>query len=130
MHHNEKGLTVSSNIWIRYSNQTRDQNYIKGYNFLSFLNTFSDTFGKKLMDTTTKNVKNLAIDAAKAVSKRDIQKALEVASDLFDNEVADKISSVGKPKKNTVGPQQNNEIQEIYIPSEKCQQVMDDLRLI
>lgn len=130
MHHNEKGLTVSSNIWIRYSNQTRDQNYIKGYNFLSFLKTFSDTFGKKLMDTTTKNVKNLAIDAAKAVSKRDIQKALEVASDLFDNEVADKISSVGKPKKNTVGPQQNNEIQEIYIPSEKCQQVMDDLRLI
>ena len=130
MHHNEKGLTVSSNIWIRYSNQTRDQNYIKGYNFLSFLKTFSDTFGKKLMDTTTKNVKNLAIDAAKAVSKRDIQKALEVASDLFDNEVADKISSVGKPKKNTVGPQQNNEIQEIYIPSEKCQQVLDDLRLI
>ena len=130
MHHNEKGLTVSRNIWIRYSNQTRDQNYIKGYNFLSFLKTFSDTFGKKLMDTTTKNVKNLAIDAAKAVSKRDIQKALEVASDLFDNEVADKISSVGKPKKNTVGPQQNNEIQEIYIPSEKCQQVLDDLRLI
>ena len=82
------------------------------------------------MDTTTKNVKNLAIDAAKAASKRDIQKALEVASDLFDNEVADKISSVGKPKKNTVGPQQNNEIQDIYIPSEKCQQVMDDLRLI
>ena len=56
-------------------------------------------YGKKLMDTT-----KTGIDAAKRV----VQKTAE-AKDLLGNKIAEKITSIGKPK----------EIEEIYIPPEK-----------
>ena len=46
------------------------------------------------MDTGTKT----GIDAAKTVSKRVVQKTPEAAGDLIGNEIADKITSIGKPK--------------------------------
>ena len=38
------------------------------------------------------------IDAAKSVSKRIVQNTAEVAGDLIENEIADKITLVGKTK--------------------------------
>ena len=70
---------------------------------------------KKLMDTATKT----GTDAAKTASKRVVQKTAEAAGDLTGNKITDKITSIGKPK----------EIEEIYIPPEKRQQIIDDLRL-
>ena len=67
------------------------------------------------MDTTTKT----GIDAVKTASKR----AAEATGDLIGNKIADKITSVGKTKDET------NKKQEIYIPPEKIQQIIDDLRL-
>ena len=58
------------------------------------------------------------MDAAKTASKRVVQKTAEVTGDLFGNKIADKITSIGKPKEG-----------EIYIPPEKRQQIIDDLRL-
>ena len=49
---------------------------------------------KKLMDTPTKT----GIDAAKAAFKRLFQKTEETAGYLIGNEIADKITSVGKTK--------------------------------
>ena len=46
------------------------------------------------MDTVTKT----GIDAAKTASKRVVQKTAETTGDLFRNKVANKISSIGKPK--------------------------------
>ena len=46
------------------------------------------------MDTATK----AGIDAAKTVSKRVVQKTAEATSDLIGNKIADKITSLGKPK--------------------------------
>ena len=43
--------------------------------------------------------------------------------DLIGNKIADKITSIGKPKEKI------KEIEEISIPSEKRQQIIDDLRL-
>ena len=71
------------------------------------------------MDTTTKT----GIDAAKTVSKRVVQKTAEATGDLIGNKIADKTTSIGKPKEKT------KEIEEISIPSEKRQQIIDDLRL-
>ena len=71
------------------------------------------------MDTTTK----LGIDAAKTASKRLLQKMAEVTGDLIGNKMADKISSLGKPKEKA------KNIEEIYIPPEKRQQIIDDLKL-
>ena len=45
----------------------------------------------------------------------------EAADDLIGNKIADKITLIGKSKKDTTQPQQNNEInemQEIYISPE------------
>ena len=46
------------------------------------------------MDTATK----AGMDAAKIASKRVVQKAAEAAGDLIGNEIADKITSIGKSK--------------------------------
>ena len=59
------------------------------------------------------------IDAAKTSSKRVVQKTAEATRDLIGNKIADKITLIGKPK----------EIEKIYIPPEKTQQMIDDLRL-
>ena len=78
---------------------------------------FGDKYGKKLMDTATKT----GIDVAKTASKRVVQKTAEATGDLIGN----KITSVGKSK-NTEKEKENktNETEEIYITSEKRQQII------
>ena len=73
------------------------------------------------MDTTIKT----GMDAAKIASKRVVQKAAGASGDLIGNKIADKITSIGKPKEN----EKQKEIEEFYIPPEKRQQIIDDLRL-
>ena len=48
------------------------------------------------MDTPTKT----GMDAAKITSKRVVQKTAEATGDLIGNKIADKITSIGKSKKN------------------------------
>ena len=107
---------------MRYSTEPRFRKYVKGYGFLSFARKFGDKYGKKLMDTATKT----GIDAAKTASKRVVQKTAEATEDLIGNKIADKITSIGKPKEK----EKTKEIEEIYIPPEKRQQVIDDLRFV
>ena len=49
------------------------------------------------MDTATKT----GMDAAKIASKRVVQKTAEATGDLIGNKIADKITSIGKPKEKT-----------------------------
>ena len=105
---------------MRYSIEPRFRKYVKGYGFLSFAKKFGNKCGKKLMDTATKT----GIDAAKSDSKTVVQKTAEAKGDLIGNKIADKITSIGKPKE-----KETKEIEEIYIPPEKRQQIIDDLRL-
>ena len=83
---------------------------------MSFARKFGDKYGKKLMDTATKT----GIDAAKTASKRVVQKTAEATGDLIGNKIADKITSLGKTKTKQKGDER---------PSEKRQQIIDDLRL-
>ena len=106
---------------MRYSTEPKYSKFVKGYGFLSFAKTFGDKYGKKLMDTATKTW----IDAAKTASKRVFQKTAEATGDLIGNKVTDKITSLGKTK----SKEKEDERQEIYIPPEKRQQIIDDLRL-
>ena len=71
---------------MRYSTKPRFRKYVKGYGFLSFSRKFDNKYGKKLMD------------AAKTASKRLVQKTVEATWDLIGNIIADKITSIGKPK--------------------------------
>ena len=77
------------------------------------------------MDTATKT----GIDAAKTASKRLVQKTEEATRDLIGNKIADKITSVGKSK-HKQKKDETNEVEEIYIPPKKRQQIIDDLRLL
>ena len=63
------------------------------------------------MDIATKT----GIDAGKTSSKRVVQKTAEATGDLIGNKIADKITSIGKPKEN----KNTKEIEEIYVPPEK-----------
>ena len=98
---------------MRYSTKPRFRKYLEGYGFLSFARKFGNKYGKKLMDTATKT----GINAAKTVSK-----TAEATRDLIGNKIADKITSVGKSKEKT------NKTEEIYIPPEKRQQIIHDLK--
>ena len=80
---------------MRYSTEPRIRKYDTGYGFLSFARKSGDKFDKKLMDTATKT----GIDTAKTASKRVVQKTAEATGDLIENKIADKITSIGKPKK-------------------------------
>ena len=104
---------------MRYSTEPKFRKYVQGYGFLSFAAKFEDKYDKKIIDTATKT----GIDAAKTASKRVAQKTAEATGDLISNKIADKITSVGKTKEKT------NKPEEIYIPPEKRQQIIDDLRL-
>ena len=94
---------------------------MEGYGFFSSAKKFGDKYGKKLMDTASK----ADIGTAKTASKKVVQKTAEASRDLTGNKVADKITSAGKTK----SKEKENEInkkQEIYIPPEKRQQIIDE----
>ena len=107
---------------MRYSTEPKYRKYVKGYGFLWIARKFGDKNGKKLMDIATKT----GIDAATTASKRVVQKTAEATGDLIGNKIADKINSIGKSKEK---PKTKEKPEEIYIPPEKRQQVIDDLRL-
>ena len=79
---------------MRYSTEPRFRKYVEGYDFLLFARKFGDKYGKKLMDTAAKT----GIDAGKTASKRVVQKTAEATEDLIGNKIADKITSISKPK--------------------------------
>ena len=75
------------------------------------------------MDTATKTW----IDAAKTASKIAVQKTAEGTGDLIGNKITDKTTSLGKTKNKE--KEKEEETKEIYIPPEKRQLIIDDLRL-
>ena len=104
---------------MRYLIEPKYRKYIKRYGFLSFTRRFCDKYSKKLIDTATKT----GIDAVKTASKRVVQKTAEATGNLIGKKITDKITSVGKSKETT------NKSEEIYIPPEKRQQIITDLKL-
>ena len=108
---------------MRYSTEPRFRKYVKGYGFLSFARKFGDKYGKKLMDIATKT----GIDAAKTASKIVVQKSAQATGDLIGNKIADKVTSLGKTKSKE--NEKEEERQKTYIPPEKRQQIIDDLKL-
>ena len=106
---------------MKYSTEPRIRKYLKGYGFPSFARKFGDKYGEKLKDTATKT----GTDAAKTASKRVVQKTAEATGDLTGNKIADKITLAGKPKVK----EKINKPEKIYIPPEKRQQIIGDLKL-
>ena len=89
---------------MRYSTEPKFRKYVQGYGFLSFSRKCGDRYDKKIMDTATKT----GIDAAKTASEREVKKASKAMGDLIRNTIADKITSLGKPKEKA------KKVEEIY----------------
>ena len=79
---------------MRYSIEPTFRKYVKGYGFLSFARKFNNKYSQKLIDTATK----IGIDAAETASKAVVQKTVKATGNLIGNKIADKITSIGKPK--------------------------------
>ena len=103
---------------------------------MSFARDFGDKYGKSMINS--KNVKKLmdgarktSKDFAKIAGKKTIHKSAEATGDLVSNKIADKITSVGKPRSKEGKDETNimEETQEIYIPLEKRKQIIKDLEL-
>ena len=101
---------------MRYLTEPKYKKYIKGYGFSSFARKFGNKYGKKLLDTVTKT----GIDVEKIASNRVVQKTSGATGDLIGNEIADKISSLGKTK----NKEKKDKRQEIYISPEKGQEII------
>ena len=81
---------------MRYSIESRDRIYLKGYGFLSFAKnmgkSLSNKYGQKRLDSAKKST----TDAIKTASKKAIQKIVEATGDLIGNIIADKVTSISK----------------------------------
>ena len=112
---------------MSYSIEPNYRKYVKGYGYLSFARKFRDKYGNKLMDTTTKT----GNDFVKTASKRVVQKTAESTGDLIGNKIADKVTSIDKPKNKTEKDKMNvmEETEENYITPEKRKQIINDLKL-
>ena len=89
---------------------------------MSFAKKFVNKYGKKLMDFTIKT----GMEAAKIGSKRVVQKTAETTGGLIGNKIADKITSIVKLKEKE---KEKPKLKEVYIPPERRQQIINDLRL-
>ena len=63
---------------------------------------------------------------AKIAATKIVQRSTEATADLIGNKIADKITSLGKSENKE---KETNEGEEIIIPPEKRQQIINDLRL-
>ena len=104
---------------MRYSTEPRFRKYVKGSGLLLFARIFGDKYGKELMDKATKT----RLDGEKTASKRVVQNTAKATGDLIRNNIAEKTDSIGKSKGKP------KEIEEMYIPPAKRQQIVDALKL-
>ena len=137
---------------MTYSKDNQIRKYVKGYGFMSFAKNFGSKYGKKFLnkgisaskrtkDTAfkfdqskyekmlkikdlAKGLKNQGSEFGRIAGKKILTKFAEAMGDLIGSKIADKITSLKVKDK----PQETIE-EEIIIPSEKRQQILDDLRL-
>ena len=119
---------------MRYSIESRDRIYVRGYGFLSFAKNIgknlSNKYSQKFIDTAKKSASN----AIKIASQRPIEKAAEATGDLIGNKIAHKITSISKKLVKELPI--IDEYAEITTHKKRCisleerQQIIDELRLV
>ena len=123
---------------MRYSIESRDRIYGKGYGFLSFAENMGKNLSNKCSQKPLDNAKKSATDAIKTASKRAIQKTAEATGDLIGNKIADKTTSVSKifSSKHSDDEIEIDKVspkdvpKKRYISSEERQQIIDELGLV
>ena len=117
---------------MRYSIEPRDQIYVTGYGFLSFVKNMGKSLSRKYGQKLLHSAKKPTTDAIKTASKRAIQKTAEATGDLIGNKIADKITSISKKSSNN-NDDDGKELtahKKRYISPEERQQIINKLSLV
>ena len=125
------------NIKMRYSIESWDRIYVKGYGFLSFVKNMGKRLGNKYCQKLLDSAKKSRTDAIKTASKRAIQKTAEATVNMIGNKIADKIASVSKKKSAKASQNDETEVdvkigtpKKRYIYPEERKQIIEELRLV
>ena len=102
---------------MRYSNETRERIYVKGYGFMSFGRNFNDKYSKSL--------RNASKTFAKTAGKEILKETAKATGDLIGNKTADKIVAKPLNKDEVI----NGIPKERYISPKERQKVIDELKL-
>ena len=112
--------------------------YVQGYDFLSFAKNFGNKYGKRLINKGVNSVKRFSkikygkalkqegLKFGKIAGKQFLERGAQAAGDKIGDLIADQISSIGKKLENN---ESQEEQEDIMIPPEIRQQIIDDLRL-
>ena len=110
-----------------YRTDNRIRKYVKGYGFMSFAKNLGSKYGKKIMNKgisaaskfNQSKYGKMGSEFGKIAGKKILHKSAEATGDLTRSKIADKITSF-KPK-------EKQEEQEIIIPPDKRQQILNVL---
>ena len=129
---------------MRYSLEPRYRKYVQRQGFMSFAKNIRNKYGRKIFDKSIYVGKNMSnkygrkildknIDAgkdfAKIAGKKVLHKSAEATREIIGNKVADRITRSSRNKAQKGDDRIMEETQEIYIPSEKREQITRDLKL-
>ena len=120
---------------MTYHTDNRIRRYVNGYGFMSFAKNLGSKYGKKIIDKGIaaskskygKMLKKQGTEFGKIAGKKIIHENAEATGDLTESKITDKITS-GNALHSLKVKDKPQEEQEIVIPPEKRQQIINDLR--
>ena len=128
---------------MTYRTDNKIRRYVKGYGFMTFAKNLGSKYDKKIINKGIsaaskinqskygQMLKNQGSEFGKIVGKKILTKSAEATGDLIGSKIADKITSFKSKSERfpEEKPQILEESEEIIIPPEKRQQILNDLRL-
>ena len=127
-----------------YSLEPRYRKYVQGQGFMSFAKYIGNKYGKKLFDKSMDTSKiygkkygnklldnsiSAGKDFVKIAGKKVLTKSAEATGDMIGNKIADKITKISRNKAQKEDDRIMEETQELFIPPEKREQIIRDLKL-
>ena len=125
---------------MRYSLEPNYRKYVQGQGFMSFARNIGNKYGRKIFDKSIdvrneygKKILDKSIDTskdfAKIAGKKVLYKSAEATREMIGNKVADRITKSSRNKAQKEDDRIMEETQEIYIPPEKREQIIRELKL-
>ena len=111
-------MSFAKNIGNKYGRKIFDKSIDVGKNM-------SNKYGRKILDKSIDAGK----DFAKIAGKKVLHKSAEATGEMIGNKVADRITRSFRNKAQKEDDRVMKETQEIYIPPEKREQIIRDLKL-
>ena len=110
---------------MRYSLEPRYRMYVQVQGFKSFAKNIGNKYGREILDKSIDGGKEFA----KIAGKKVLTKSAEATGDMIGYKIADRITRSSRNKAQKEDDRIIEETQEIYIPPDKREQIIRDLKL-